>query len=68
MNQKAYEFLRKLVSVILPAVATFLAAINAGWNLGWPMDGILATFTAVETLLGTIFLGSKYVNDKKVGK
>lgn len=65
MNQKLYEFLRKLVSVILPAVATFLAAINAGWNLGWPMDGILATFTAVETLLGTVFLGSKYVNDKK---
>lgn len=66
MPQGLYEFLRKLVSVILPAIATFLAAINAGWNLGWPMDGILATFTAVETLLGTIFLGSKYMNDKKI--
>lgn len=63
MPQIAYEILRWLVSVVLPAIATFLAALNAAWGWSWPMDAVLATFTALETLLGAVFLGSKYATD-----
>lgn len=59
-----YEGLRWVVSIVLPATATLLAALNSAWNWGWPIEAILATFTAVETFLGAVFLGAKIVNDK----
>lgn len=59
-----YEGLRWVVSIVLPATATLLAGLNAAWNWGWPMDSILATFSAVEAFLGAVFLGAKIVNDK----
>lgn len=59
-----YEGLRWVVSIVLPALATLLAGLNAAWNWGWPIDAILATFSAVETFLGAVFLGAKIVNDK----
>lgn len=69
MNEKqflptpVYECLRWLVSIVLPATATFLSALNVAWNWGWPMEPILATFSAVETFLGAVFLGAKYASD-----
>lgn len=59
-----YEGLRWIVSIVLPATATFLAGLNAAWNWGWPIEAILATFSAVETFLGVVFLGAKIVNDR----
>lgn len=59
-----YEGLRWVVSIVLPALATLLAGLNAAWNWGWPIEAILATFSAVETFLGAVFLGAKIVNDK----
>lgn len=59
-----YEGLRWVVSIVLPATATLLAGLNAAWNWGWPIEAILATFSAVETFLGAVFLGAKIVNDK----
>lgn len=61
--QPVYEVLRWVVSVVLPAIATFLAALDAAWSWGLPMEAILATFSAVETVLGAVFLGSKYGHD-----
>lgn len=61
----AYESLRWIVSIVMPAVATLLAALNGAWNWGWPIEAILATFSAVETFLGAVFLGAKIANDKK---
>ena len=58
-----YECLRWLVSIVLPATATLLSALNVAWNWGWPMEPILATFSAVETFLGAVFLGAKYASD-----
>lgn len=60
-----YEGLRWLSAVLLPGVATLLAALNAAWGWGLPMDAILATFVAVETFIGAVFLGSKLVTDAK---
>lgn len=62
-----YETLRYLSAVLLPGVATLLSALNAAWNWNWPMDGVLATFVAVETFIGAVFLGSKIVTDKQNG-
>lgn len=60
-----YEGLRWLVSVVLPATATLLACLNSAWGWNWPIEAILATFTGVETFLGAVFLGAKFVNDRK---
>lgn len=59
-----YEGLRWIVSIVLPATATLLAGLNAAWNWGWPIEAILATFSAVETFLGAVFLGAKIINDR----
>lgn len=60
-----YEALRWLSAVLMPGIATLLSALNGAWNWGWPMDAILATFVAVETFIGAVFLGSKIVTDNK---
>lgn len=60
-----YETCRYLSAILLPGVATLLAALNAAWGWGLPMDAILATFVAVETFIGAVFLGSKLVTDAK---
>ena len=58
-----YEGLRWVISVVLPAIATLLSALNAAWSWGWPIEAILTTFTALETFLGAVFLGAKYKTD-----
>ena len=58
-----YEGLRWVVSIVLPAVATLIAALNAAWNWGLPIEAILATFSAVETFLGAVFLGAKIASN-----
>lgn len=59
----AYEGLRWLVSIVLPATATLVSALNAAWKWGLPIDAILATFSATETFLGALFLGAKIATD-----
>lgn len=58
-----YETLRWVVSIVLPAIATLIAALNGAWNWGLPIEAILATFSAVETFLGAVFLGAKIASD-----
>lgn len=58
-----YETLRWVVSIVLPAIATLISALNAAWNWGLPIEAILASFSAVETFLGAVFLGAKIVSD-----
>ena len=65
LPEKVYEALRWIVSVVLPATATLLAGLNQAWGWNLPMDAILATFMAVETFLGVVFLGSKIATDKR---
>lgn len=60
-----YELLRWMVSIVMPATATLLSALNGAWNWGWPIEAILATFSAVEAFLGAVFLGAKVASDKK---
>lgn len=64
LPQWLYEGLRWIVSIVLPATATLLAGLNTAWNWGWPIEAILATFSAVEVFLGAVFLGAKIISDR----
>lgn len=63
---KLYEILRWFTWIVLPATATLISALNAAWNWGWPIEAILATFSAVETFIGVVLGIAKYSNDKEV--
>lgn len=58
-----YELLRWVVSIVLPAVATLISALNAAWGWNLPIEGILATISAVGTFLGVVFLGAKFASE-----
>ena len=64
LPQKLYEILRWVTWIVLPAIATLLSALNAAWAWNWPMEAILATFSAVETFIGVVLGIAKYSNDK----
>ena len=53
MENKVYDVLKFLALVVLPALATFYAAIAAVWGLPYTEQGV-GTITAVDTLLGTL--------------
>lgn len=66
LPQRLYEICRWLTWIVLPATATLISALNAAWNWGWPIEAILATFSAVETFIGVVLGIAKYTNDKTV--
>lgn len=63
LPQWLYESLRWVVSIVLPATATLIAALNAAWQWHLPIEAILGTFSAVETFLGAVFLGAKICSE-----
>lgn len=65
LNQKVYEALRWIVSIVLPAIGVFFATLAEAWQWNLPTEAILTTISAVSLFLGTIFGISKVVNDKK---
>lgn len=65
LPQKLYEVLRWFTWIVLPAIATLIAALNAAWGWNLPIDAILSTFAAVETFIGVVLGIAKYTNDKE---
>lgn len=65
LPHRLYEILRWFTWIVLPATATFIAALNAAWTWGLPIDAILSTFAAVETFIGVVLGIAKYSNDKE---
>ena len=53
MENKVYDVLKFLALVVLPALATFYAAIAEVWGLPYT-EQVVGTITAVDTLLGTL--------------
>ena len=49
MENKVYDVLKFLALVVLPALATFYAAIAAVWGLPYT-EQVVGTITAVDTL------------------
>lgn len=68
LPQTLYEILRWFTWIVLPAIATLIAALNAAWAWNWPIDAILSTFAAVETFIGVVLGIAKYTNDKEQEK
>lgn len=65
MNNKLYDVLQWIVSVVLPAAIAFYAAMSGIW--GWPYgEQIVGTLSAIEVFLGTILRISN-ANYKKLG-
>lgn len=53
LNDKAYEVLKWLGLIALPAIATFIGVIGAVW--GWhDTDAIVTTLNAIGVLIGSL--------------
>nr|DAW21328.1 MAG TPA: holin [Caudoviricetes sp.] len=53
MSNNVYDILKWVAMILLPALATFYAAIAAVWDLPYT-EQVVGTITAVDTLLGTL--------------
>lgn len=53
MANRTYDILKWIALILLPALATFYAAIAAVWGLPYT-EQVVGTITAVDTLLGTL--------------
>ena len=63
LSDKAYNKLKYIVQIILPAIATFIGIL--GLSLGLPYTKLIVTiFTAVIALLGSGFGISSYNYNK----
>lgn len=64
MNNKAYDVLKYIAQIVLPAVATLYFALAGIW--GFPYgEEIVGTITAVDTFLG-VLLGISATSYNKI--
>ena len=64
MSNQAFEVLRLIGELILPALATLYAALGAIW--GWPyIEAIVGTIAAVTAFIGALVNGLRRVYNKK---
>lgn len=68
LPEKLYEIMRWLTWIVLPAIATLIAALNAAWGWNLPIDAILSTFAAVETFIGVVLGIAKISYDGDTSK
>lgn len=66
LPERIYEILRWVTWIVLPAMATLIAALNAAWGWRWPIEAILSTFSAVETFIGVVLGVAKHSYDKEL--
>lgn len=66
MSNKTYDVLKKIVLVVLPALATFYTVLSGIWGLPY-MEQVVGTITAIDTLVGTI-LGISSKNYAKLSE
>ena len=53
MSNKVYDILKYIAQIVLPALATFYAAIAKIWSLPYPTE-ITGTIMAFDFLLGAL--------------
>lgn len=66
MTNRTYDILKWIALILLPALATFYAAIAAVWGLPYT-EQVVGTITAVDTLLGTLLKISSDNYNKQEG-
>lgn len=54
LNNKAYDILKWVCLVVIPAACTLLVTLNTLWAWGLPIDAIVGTITAANTFIGMI--------------
>lgn len=64
LSSRAYELLRWLVAIILPAIIVFFDTLAKAWNWNIPVDAITTSLSALSLFLGTVFGISKLSFDK----
>jgi hypothetical protein len=54
LSNKAYDFLKFICTVFLPALGTFIFAISKIW--GWPpyAENIVGTLSAISVFIGAL--------------
>ena len=69
LPSKAYDILKYIALIALPALCCFLTAIGDIWGIGL-MPKIVATITALATLLGALLQVStnKYWKEQNDGQ
>ena len=66
LPDKAYQALKWIGLIVLPALATLLGAVGTAW--GWPhLTAIVTTVTAVGTFVGAL-VGASNASGKPDGK
>lgn len=63
MSNKAYDILKFIAQLLLPALATLYAALAGIWGFPYA-EGICGTIAAVDTFLGAFLSYSKSKYDK----
>lgn len=66
MNNKAYDVLKWIAQLLLPALGTLYFALSAIWGLPYGEE-IVGTITAVDAFLGVI-LGISSASYKKANE
>ena len=64
MTNKVYDILKWIAQVVLPAFATWYAAVASIWNLGYVTE-VVGTITAIDTFLGIVLGVSSAQYSKK---
>ena len=66
MSNKAYDVLKKVAQVWLPALGTLYFALASIWGLPYG-EAIVGTITAVDAFLGAVLGISTHLYNKKQG-
>ena len=64
MSNKAYDVIKFIAQLLLPALATLYAALGGIWNFFPYAEGVCGTIAAVDTFLGAFLSYSKSKYDK----
>lgn len=66
MSNKAYDIIKWIVVIVLPAIATLYFALAGIWGLPYGEE-IVGTITAIDTFLGAVMMISNAQYNKRVG-
>lgn len=66
LSNKAYDILKYIALIVLPAIATLYFAVAEIWGLPYGTE-VVATITAIDTFLGSLLCIST-ANYKKKGE
>ena len=64
MSNKAYDVLKFIAQIVLPALATFYVTLSSLWRLPYA-EQISGTIMAVDTLMGAVLMISSNKYNKK---